>query len=289
MKTFKILYNQNKLFSEITTEASYTAQRNELSLRVVFNGSEKYKIGQRTVVVFPGNFLVLNEGTAYDRDIYSDSIANTFAIYFSKKFLRDFQYGFSSSDKTLLDGPIDGDIVQCNTFLETIYPCKGDMKYNLLHLRDHFDANADDLLLDDYIYHALLLFYRLYHSEVLIKSDRLGALTAGTRHELFKRLSLAKDFVLSNYNQDISLEDISAHACLSPTHLYRSFKQTYNCSPHQYLIQTRLDNARHMLKNSGYTLNEIVNLVGFTCPSTFIKLFKNKFHFTPGIYRNHVA
>jgi AraC family transcriptional regulator len=144
-------------------------------------------------------------------------------------------------------------------------------------------------LLDDYIYHALLLFYRLYHSEVLIKSDRLGALNACTRDELFKRLSMAKDFILSNYNQDISLEDISAHACLSPTHLYRSFKQIYNCSPHQYLIQTRLDNARHMLKSTFYTLNEIVNMVGFTCPSTFIKLFKNKFHFTPGMYRNYVA
>ena len=289
MKTFKVLYNQNKLYSEITTEASYTDQRNELSLRVVFNGSEKYRFGKRTVVVFPGNFLILNEGTSYDRDIYSNSIANTFAIFFSKKFLQDFQNGFSSSVQNLLDEPIDNEIIQRSTFLETIYPCKGDIKYNLAHLHDHFNENSDDLLLDDYIYHALLLFYGLYYKEVMNKSNRLGALNASTRDELFKRLSLAKDFMLSNYNQDISLEDISTHACLSPTHLFRTFKQIYNCSPHQYLIQTRLDNARHMLKSTDYTLNEIVNLVGFTCPSTFIKLFKNRFHFTPGGYRNHVA
>src|ERR1700744_4669198 len=99
MKTFKVLYNQNKLYSEITTDASYTDQKNEFSLRVVFNGSEIYKIGTRTVTVFPGNFLILNEGTSYDRAIYSDSVANTFAIFFSKKFLQDFQYGFSSSDQ----------------------------------------------------------------------------------------------------------------------------------------------------------------------------------------------
>ena len=289
MKTFKVLYNQNKLHSEITTEASYTDQRNELSLHAVFNGSEKYKIGKRTVTVFPGNFLIINEGTAYDRTIYSDSIASTFAIFFSKRFLQDFQYGFSSSDRKLIDEPIDSELIQRSTFLETIYPCKGDIKYNLSHLIDHFNENSDDLLLDDYIYHSLLLFYRLYYREVLHKSNRLDALNASTRDELFKRLSLAKDFMLSNYNQDISLEDISAHACLSPTHLFRTFKQIYNSSPHQYLIQTRLDNARHMLKNTDYTLNEIVNLVGFTCPSTFIKLFKNKFHFTPGTYRNHVA
>ena len=104
-----------------------------------------------------------------------------------------------------------------------------------------------------------------------------------------KDLTLAKDFMLSNYSEDISLDDISRQSCLSSTHLFRTFKQIYNCSPHQYLIQIRLDNARHMLKSTNYTLNEIVSLVGFTCPSTFIKLFKNKFQFTPGTYRNHVA
>jgi AraC family transcriptional regulator len=289
MKTLKVLYNQNKLYSEITTEASYIDQKNELSLRVVLNGSEKYKIGKRTVTVFPNNFLILNEGTSYDRVIYSDSIANTFAIFFSPKFLQDFQYGFSSSDQSLLDDPIDTEMIQQNTFLETIYPCNGDIKYNLWHLIDHFNENSDDLLLDDYIFHALLLFYRLYYKEVLNKSNCLGALNASTRNELFKRLTMAKDFMLSNYNQDISLDDISQQSCLSPTHLFRTFKQIYNCSPHQYLTQTRLDNARHMLTSTSYTLNEIVNLVGFSCPSTFIKLFKNKFHFTPGSYRNHVA
>jgi AraC-like DNA-binding protein len=175
------------------------------------------------------------------------------------------------------------------TFLETIYPCKGDIKYNLLHLIDHFNGNADELLLDDYIYHALLLFHRLYDKEVLYKSSCLGASNAGTRNELFKRLTLAKDFMLSNYSQDISLDDISQQSCLSSTHLFRTFKQIYKCSPHQYLIQIRLDNAKHMLKSTNYTLNEIVSLVGFTCPSTFIKLFKNKFQFTPGTYRNQVA
>jgi AraC family transcriptional regulator len=289
MKTFKVLYNQNKLLSEITTEASYTDQKNELSLRAVFNGSESYTIGKRMVTVFPGNFLILNDGTTYDRAIYSDALANTFAIYFSPKFLLDFQYGYSLSDRNLLDEPMDKSIGGATTFLETIYPCKGDIKYNLLHLIDHFNGNADELLLDDYIYHALLLFYRLYNKEVLHKSSCLGALNAGTRDELFKRLILAKDFMLSNYRQDISLDDISRQSCLSPTHLFRTFKQIYNCSPHQYLIQIRLDNARHMLTSTNYTLNEIVNLVGFTCPSTFIKLFKNKFQFTPGTYRNHVA
>ena len=289
MKTFKLLYNQNKLYSEITKEASYTDQKSEFSLRAVFNGCETYSIGKRTITVYAGNFLILNDGTAYNRAIYSEAAANTFAICFSPKFLLDFQNGYASSDRDLLDEPMDRKMAEQPAFLETIYPCKGDIKYNLLHLIHHFNGNADELLLDDYIYHALLLFYRLYHQEVLYKSDCIGALNAATRQELFKRISMAKDFMLSCYSQDISLADISFQACLSPTHLFRIFKQIYHCSPHQYLIQVRLDNARFLLKSTDYSLNEIVNLVGFTCPSTFIKLFKNKFQFTPGTYRAHVS
>jgi AraC family transcriptional regulator len=289
MKTFKVLYNQNKLSSEITTEASYTDQKSDFSLHAVFNGSETFKIGKRTMSVSPGNFLAVNEGTVYDRSIYSYAIANTFSISFSAKFLSDFQYNFSASEGALLDEPIGGKVVEQHFFLETLYPCRGDIRYNLLHLLAHFNENSDELLLDDYIYHSLLLFYRLYRREVLTKSECINAINASTRQELFRRLTLAKDFMLSNYNQDISLEAMSEQACLSPTHLFRTFKQIYNCSPHQYLIQTRLDNAKHMLTNTDYTLNEIVNLVGFTCPSTFIKLFKNKFRLTPGTYRNHIA
>jgi hypothetical protein len=102
MKTFRVLYNQNKLHSEITTEASYTDQKNELSLRAVFNGSESYKIGKRTVTVFPGNFLILNEGTSYDRSIYSDSMANTFAIFFPKNFFRTSNMVFPHLTETCL-------------------------------------------------------------------------------------------------------------------------------------------------------------------------------------------
>jgi len=39
------------------------------------------------------------------------------------------------------------------------------------------------------------------------------------------------------------------------------------------------------LKTTKYSLNEIVNMVGFTCASTFIKLFKKRFGHTPQNYR----
>jgi AraC-like DNA-binding protein len=286
MKSIRILYNQNKLCSEISSDATYKNERTEFSIRLVFSGHEQYNICNRDFNVYPGNFLVINKDTVYDRKIYSYIPSNTFAVSFAPDFLNSFHSSVTKSDDQLLNVPGDKP-ENTPSFLETIYPFNGHLMCNMLHLKDYFDnGDINDLLVDDYLYHSLLLFYQLYNHEILDKSQQLNILNARTRNEIFKRLSVAKDYMLSNYNQQVTLEDISNIACLSAPHLFRTFKQTFKCSPHQYLIKIRLDNARHLLKTTKYSLNEIVNMVGFTCASTFIKLFKKRFGHTPQNYRS---
>ncbi|MNY61257.1 HTH-type transcriptional activator RhaS [compost metagenome] len=91
--------------------------------------------------------------------------------------------------------------------------------------------------------------------------------------------------MISNYNKNIRLDDIAQMACLSVNHLLRTFKQAYQQSPHQFLTKIRLQQAKHLLKNTDYPVNEIVDIVGFECPSSFIRLFRNSFNITPGQYR----
>jgi len=290
MKTIKILQNQNKLYNEVTSNASYTGLKEEFSIRVVLSGNERYRIHNKDLVVYPGNFLVINEGTVFNREIYSDVPANVFSILVSPQFIKEFHRNYTESDKALLDDPFNLNCNSIPTFLETLYPFSGDMMFNLLHLKNHYDSgHHNEMLINEYVYYCLDNFYRLYSQEILAKRDKLKVSNKTFRIELFKRLNSAKDFMLSNYNQPITIEDVSRHACLSEIHFYRTFKQTYNCSPHQYLMQSRLNNARHMLKTTGYTVSEIVNLIGFDNVSSFIRLFRERFGNTPGSYRSKIV
>lgn len=286
MRTIKILDNQNKLYSEITTNASYKQQSGEFSIRTVFKGNEQYTIGNKKLSIFPGNFLVINGGTTFSREIYSDVPANTFTISYADKFLADFHYANTSTDKVLLDDPFNAVPNVAPVFLETIYPFSGDMMFNMMHLKNHFDKEEhNDLLLNEYLYYGLLNFYQLYQKEILAKISHLNISNEKTREELFKRLNNAKDYMLSNYNQVLTISEISRHACLSEIHFFRTFKQTFHCTPHQYIMQLRLNNARHMLRSTDYDVNEIVNLIGFDNASSFIRLFKERFGVTPGNFR----
>jgi len=120
---------------------------------------------------------------------------------------------------------------------------------------------------------------------VLIKSRRLNFVKPCTRKELFKRLNNVKDYMISNCNQAIGIEELSKVACLSECHLYKLFKELYHCSPHHYLLTIRLSRAKSLLNDTNYPINEIVGMVGFENSSSFIRLFKKNFAVTPQNYR----
>ena len=286
MRKIQVLQNQNKVQSETISKVKYANECQEFSVRMVFNGDERYTIGNRNITVYPGNFLIINEGTTFTSEISSDAPVNTMSVLYTGSFLNSFHRTIISTDNELLDEPFHVPSDSMPVFPETLYPFKGDMLFNSVHLKNLFNSEEnDDVLMNEYLYHCLLNFYRVYQKEIVQKSEQLNVLKNNTRTELFRRLNNAKDYMISNYNKDISLNEICGYACLSETHFFRSFRQTFHCTPHQYLMQLRLSQSKHMLKNTNYEVKEIVSIIGFDCVSSFIRLFKSRFGVTPGSYR----
>lgn len=286
MKYSRVLKNNNQILSETVKQAYYPEHISNFSIKMVFSGNSSYNIGKRHLNLFPDSFLALNQGTTYSSKVDSNIPVNTLSISFAPEFLNDFYGTQNKSMTTLLEDPFNHNNQSENFFLETIYPFAGDMKYNILHLKNQIEQDfSNDLLINEYLHHCLINFFKIYHKEVSNKSENLNFLNKSTKFEILKRLTFAKEYISSNYNKNINLEDIAQTACLSVNHLLRTFKQAYKISPHQYLIKVRIDRSKYLLRNTRYSLNEIVEIVGFECPSSFIRLFKAMNTTTPGKYR----
>jgi AraC family transcriptional regulator len=291
MDYVKTLKNNNKILSETRAHRYQTQCSTDLSLKFALSGNELYQVGRRELSVYPDSFLILNKGTQYTSKIDSDIPVESFSIVFDQSFLHDFNRTYTSPTNKLLDSPnlnhshsLDVD------FGETIYPFAGDMRFTVQHLKNHLDSGIEDeLLINEYLHHCLINYHRVYASEVYEKADKLEFTHKSTRIEILKRLHMAKDYMYTNYNKNIMLEELSKHACLSVNHLLRTFKQAFGLSPHQFLIQLRLQRARMLLKTTGYSINEIVCMVGFECPSSFIRLFKTRYIVTPQKYRQAIT
>ncbi|WP_286237133.1 helix-turn-helix transcriptional regulator [Neptuniibacter halophilus] len=93
--------------------------------------------------------------------------------------------------------------------------------------------------------------------------------------------SLIMDQLESNW----SLDDFSAESGLSRYHLIRSFKDHYGQTPHAYQLDQRIKKARTLLQ-SGETLANTAQLLGFADQSHFQRNFKKRVAITPKQYQS---
>jgi AraC family transcriptional regulator len=93
----------------------------------------------------------------------------------------------------------------------------------------------------------------------------------------------AMKYIHQNYPGDVSLADIAKAAHLSAYHLTRVFKKAAGVSPHQYLIQVRVNSARSLLTAGAgdRSLAEIAAAVGFADQSHLTRHFKRMLGITP--------
>ncbi len=82
-----------------------------------------------------------------------------------------------------------------------------------------------------------------------------------------------------------TVADLCEKLSYSRIHLNRLFKKDFGCTPHDYLLKTKLHYASSLLLNSEMSINEIALKVGFSNPSQFNVDFKKEFNATPGAYR----
>lgn len=102
---------------------------------------------------------------------------------------------------------------------------------------------------------------------------------------LYRRLVQAKLFIDNHYAENIDVTNIADEAYFSRFHFSRQFKSIYHKTPHQYLIQVRLEKAKELLKE-GKPVTSVCYAVGFESLGSFSSLFKRLHGITPSAYLN---
>jgi len=99
------------------------------------------------------------------------------------------------------------------------------------------------------------------------------------------RLADVYKYINANYFNDISLEDISKIANLTPTAFCRLFKQRTNRHFVEYLNEVRISNACRFLLETNLNISEIAFQCGYKTLSNFNKIFKKTTALSPKEYR----
>ena len=109
--------------------------------------------------------------------------------------------------------------------------------------------------------------------------------TGSTAPEVLERLNRARSFIDRCYDLPLDLDEISSHACFSRYHFLRLFRQAFNQTPHQYLIERRLERAKELLSADELRVTDVCFEVGFQSLGSFSSLFHKSVGHPPITYR----
>lgn len=101
-----------------------------------------------------------------------------------------------------------------------------------------------------------------------------------------QQLRKVTDYIDVHLTQDISLDAIANYLGISRYHFCRLFKQSTGLSPHQYVIQQRVERAKQLLKRGKLSIAETAIACGFNHQSHLHRHFKRLTGTTPGSFLN---
>lgn len=97
-------------------------------------------------------------------------------------------------------------------------------------------------------------------------------------------ISVMREYITKNYMKKISFSKMADNFGLSRKYLSAIFKESTGKSPRQFLISLRIDKAKDLMVNHGYSVCEAAKSVGYEDSLAFSQLFKRHMGNPPTYY-----
>lgn len=124
-----------------------------------------------------------------------------------------------------------------------------------------------------------------------IVNHLLGLAYSLNKHSSFEDLNVirqinkSKVIMLEHLQEGITLEEVAQRVAMSYSWFRRIFKQYTGFSPHQYLLELKIQKAKDLLTTTNMSIKEIAFSAGFDNSEHFSSVFRNKTQLTPVSYR----
>ena len=258
----------------------------EIEIDLVREGCAQYRIGENTYIVCQGQAVFINRNIMHSIESEGDDKCVIMSLIFSPSFL--FPENQSSVSNNYMKPVLEDPTFRFHLF----NPRERWDRSVISYLEDIFYANLQkefgyELQTKSLLCQVWLLF--LSKTSMTTEKAKNDAPTKSmTADEM--RIKDAILFIEQNYQDQITLEDISNSIHVSKSECCRCFNRAVNMTPFEYLMHYRIlkaaDIIQKNLKNP-VPISELAISVGFNNTSYFNKRFREYFGCTPTQYRKN--
>ena len=113
--------------------------------------------------------------------------------------------------------------------------------------------------------------------------DGLRAAKQRTRDDLGRRIKVAREYLHAHAGRPVTLVELGRACGISPFHLARTFRDAYGVAPGAYHSELRVALAASLLRE-GRSCSSVAEHLGYSEPSSFVRVFNQRYGITPGRY-----
>ncbi len=227
-----------------------------------FNDQTSVKIGERTIRAEHGRLLCLSPGILHT-ELPSDLSPRYIAILVAKDFFEKQLSLYRNSRDIAFRGE------------------SNPMSPELLSLLKRFMIEAGNAKPGrDAVLHGLGL--EICHS-IIRGIFRFPPDNGGVSSRI--EIDRVIEYLHSNLDRKISVEDMAAISRMAASHFARIFKKETGRTPMDYLSRIRMERAKKLLLAGDKSITEIALECGFRSPSYLSACFHNRFRISPSEYR----
>ena len=269
MRKEHIIYNSN-----IPVKITYASVReyplhwhNSVEIIYVLKGMVNISIDTDNYSIFENEIEIINTNESHRIHSDEDNLVLIFHIdsSFLEKYYKDIDNIFFYTNTSKEDSQEGEEYLILKKLLAEIL-CE------MVQRQEDYDEEIESIVIK-------LLFHIINNFHYLISGE--GDLS----EEQFDRYHRISKYIFSNYNNNITLQDIAKKEFLSPDYLSHDFKNATGYSFTDLLNLTRVEEAMKLLLDSNMSLTEISEEVGFSHTRYLNKHFKNYYHLTPLQFR----
>lgn len=277
----KVIHTRLKKFDKFEPDSG-------LSMKFCLEGTEHYRIRDNSYAVTAGKFLLVNRHTPIYCHIDSEEAVEGICYYVDEDLVQEIWDTNTSADEDLLDNAGEVSTAVTIHFREMVYSGKSSVLGKFLSMASRSIRWANEVPGGNDFFYGLAESMIADQKQQNNQVQGIRAEKKSTREELFRRIMLAKNMIEDGFREKVSIADLARESCLSEYHLHRTFRQAFGISPHQYLIDFRIENAKLLLMDKNLRVVDVALQTGFSDIHSFSKTFRKRTGVSPGQWRLNV-
>ncbi len=249
-----------------TSAEEYTRSFN---LCFVRSGYFEYRVFRRNLEVHVGRVLISKPGFTH----YTHHIANQPDIcsvfYLTDAFVQNMEQTYGAAAWFFKNREVQSLLLHCTPQMDYLHH----------RIITKAQGHRDTLQMDEWV---LRLMETVIHT---LTNQAPEPIAPGLKRHHLATVERAKEYMLANFNQNISLQTLADHCCVSIFHFARIFKSIMQLTPYQYLSHIRLSHAQVLLESTETAIAPIAFECGYVSAEHFATAYRQHFGVAPSLHR----